>query len=357
MSLQRNMSTSALSRFAKLGLRTVLGSALTVGVMAAPALADKTKLEVYTAIIADDRKMLAEMFNEHYPDIQINWVGDSTGVITARLLAEKDNPQADIVWGLAATSLLYLKEEGMLQEYTPKGIEALDKRFVDRASPPSWVGMDAWVASICVNTIEAEKAGLSMPTSWEDLTKPEYVGHIVMPNPSSSGTGYLDVTSWMQIFGEEAAWEYMDKLHKNIDHYTHSGSKPCKQAASGEATIGISYMARAAKLKNKGAPIELIIPSEGIGWDMEASAIIKGTDNLEGAQALMDFSITKEAMVAYSNNYAVVALPGVAKPVEGFPEGVAEAMIENDFEWAARERKRILAEWSKRYDSKSEPAE
>lgn len=354
MPLNRNKSTSALSRLANLGSRILLGTALTVGAITAPAFAETTKLSVYTAIIAEDRKMLAEMFNAHHPDIQINWVGDSTGVITARLLAEKDNPQADIVWGLAATSLLYLKGEGMLQEYTPAGLDALDKRFYDRSTPPSWIGMDAWVASICVNTIEAEKAGLTMPTSWEDLAKPEYQGHVVMPNPASSGTGYLDVTSWIQIFGEDAAWDYMDRLHKNIDHYTHSGSKPCKQAASGEATIGISYMARAAKLKNKGAPIELIIPSEGIGWDMEASAIIKGTDNLEAAQALMDFAISKEAMVAYSKNYAVVAMPGVAKPVEGFPEGVAEAMIDNDFEFAAKERKRILAEWSKRYDSKSE---
>jgi len=249
---------------------------------------------------------------------------------------------------------LYLKDEGMLQEYTPAGIEALDERFVDRSSSPSWVGMDAWVASICVNTIEAEKAELPMPTSWEDLTDPVYKGHVVMPNPSSSGTGYLDVISWIQIFGEDGGWDFMDRLHQNIDHYTHSGSKPCKQAASGEATIGISYMARAAKLRRIGAPIELIVPSEGIGWDMEASAIMKGTDNLEAAQALMDFLITAEAMEAYSRNYAVVAMPGIAKPVEDFPDGVVEAMIPVDFEFAARERERILGEWNARYDTKSE---
>jgi iron(III) transport system substrate-binding protein len=76
-------------------------------------------------------------FEKAYPDIKINWVRDSTGVMTAKLLAEKDNPQADVVWGLAATSLLMLKGEGMLEPYAPVGVDKLDKRFVDSATPPA----------------------------------------------------------------------------------------------------------------------------------------------------------------------------------------------------------------------------
>ena len=53
--------------------------------------------------------------------------------------------------------------------------------------------------------------------------------------------------------------------------------------------------------------------------------------------------------------YAVVAYPGVAKPVEHFPEGLIEAMIPNDFEFAANNRARILKEWQSRYDGKSDP--
>ena len=72
-----------------------------------------------------------------------------------------------------------------------------------------------------------------MPESWNDLTKPVYQGHVVMPNPNSSGTGFLDVSSWLQLWGEEGGWQFMDALHENIAWYTHSGSKPCKQAAAG----------------------------------------------------------------------------------------------------------------------------
>ena len=57
----------------------------------------------------------------------------------------------------------------------------------------------------------------------------------------------------------------------------------------------------------------------------------------------------------YNTGYAVVAYPGVAKPVEHFPDGLLDAMIENDFEFAANNRAAILKEWQSRYDGKSEP--
>jgi len=330
--------------------RGILG--LAVGLMLAlPASAET--LTVYTAMEADMLKEYATAVKKD-TGISIRWVRDSTGIITAKLLAEKNNPRADIIWGLAATSLMLLKTEGMLDPYAPKGLDKLNSNFRDAANPPSWTGMDAWIASICFNTVEAEKNNLPIPTSWMDLTDPVYKGHLAMPNPNSSGTGFLDVSSWLQIYGELGGWQFMDNLHKNIAWYTHSGSKPCKQAARGEVAIGISYAYRGAKSKAKGAPLELIIPSEGVGWDMEATAVMKGTKKLAAVKKLVDWSVTKKANTIYNKGYAVVAYPGVAKPVKYFPAGILEAMIDNDFEFAAVNRKRILAEWQKRYDGKSE---
>lgn len=314
----------------------------------------QTELTVYTAVEAEDLKKYAARFNEDHPDIKINWVRDSTGVITARLLAEKENPQADVVWGLAGTSLLLLKNEGMLTPYAPEGLEKLSPKFRDRDETPSWVGMDAWMAAVCVNTIEAEKNNLPMPTSWQDLTKPVYRGHVVMPNPNSSGTGFLDVSAWLQLMGQDKAWEFMDGLHQNISRYTHSGSKPCKMAASGETSIGVSFAFRGARLKEKGAPLELVFPEEGLGWEVEATAIVDGTDKLEAAQTLVDWSITRQAMEMYNEGYAIVAMPGVAQPVEHFPANAEALIIDNDFGWAASNREAILTEWARRYDGKSE---
>jgi len=338
-----------------------LGSML-VGILAGAAVlvltggpaAAKTTLSVYTAIEADDLKKYAARFNEDYPDIEIKWTRDSTGVVTAKLLAEKANPQADVIWGLAATSLLVLKPEGMLVPYAPKGLEKLSAQFRDGASPPAWVGMDAWVAAICFNTAEAAKKNLPKPASWKDLTKPVYKGQVVMPHPASSGAGFVDVSSWLQLFGEAEGWKYMDALHENIAVYVHSGSKPCAMAGSGEYPIGVSFEFRAARQKKQGAPLDIVFPSEGSGWDMEATAIVKGTKNLEAAKTLVDWSVSEKAMKLYNEGYAVLAVPGIAKPIEFLPPNMLEHMAKNDFQWAATNRAKILAEWEKRYNTKAE---
>ncbi|WP_028449279.1 MULTISPECIES: putative 2-aminoethylphosphonate ABC transporter substrate-binding protein [Chitinibacter] len=332
---------------------TRLTAALLAALAAAHSFAADT-LTVYTALEADQLKAYQEKFEQEYPNIKLKWVRDSTGIITAKLLAEKANPQADVVMGLAASSLLVLEREGMLQAYAPKGVEKLSKQYVDDSTPPTWVGMDVWGATVCFNTVEAAKLGLKKPESWKDLLKPEFKGKIVMPNPASSGTGYFDVTAWLQMFGEKEGWAYMDKLHDNIAQYTHSGSKPCKQAAAGEFPVGISFEYRAAKLKDGGAPIDLVFPKEGLGWDLEATAIMKGSKNLEAAKKLADWSASKSANELYEKNFAIVAMPGIAKPNAHIPADYEKRLVKQDLRWSAANRDKILAEWTRRYDAKSE---
>jgi iron(III) transport system substrate-binding protein len=113
----------------------------------------------------------------------------------------------------------------------------------------------------------------------------------------------------MQIWDEEKAWAYTDKLHLNIATYTHSGSTPCKQAASGEYTVGASWPFRGAKLKSKEAPIDIIVPEEGIGWEMQAVAVMTGTKNQKDAQTFVDWSISEAAIEIYAGRYSVVAMP------------------------------------------------
>jgi iron(III) transport system substrate-binding protein len=315
----------------------------------------ETTLTVYTALEADQLKAYQAQFETEYPDVKIKWVRDSTGIITAKLLAEKAAPQADVVMGVAASSLLVLDKEGMLQPYAPKGVEKLSQQYVDDAKVPAWVGMNVWGATICFNTVEAAKLGLKKPETWKDLLKPEYAGKITMPNPASSGTGFLDVTAWLKMFGETEGWAYMDKLHANIAQYTHSGSKPCRQAAAGEFPIGIAFEYRAAKLKGSGAPIDLVFPKEGLGWDVEATGVMKGTKNLEAARKLADWSASKSAAELYEKNFAIVAYPGVAKPDPFIPANYEQMLVKQDLRWSAANRDRILAEWTRRYDGKSEP--
>jgi iron(III) transport system substrate-binding protein len=214
--------------------------------------------------------------------------------------------------------------------------------------------MDVWAATVCYNTVEGAKKGIPKPETWKDLTKPIYKGQITMPNPASSGTGYFDVTAWLQLWGEAEGWKFMDALHENIAQYTHSGSKPCRQSGAGEFVVGISFEYRANDVKKKGAPVEVVFPKEGLGWDIEAIAIMKGSKKMDAAKKLVDWVATKEANEAFSKNFAIVAMPGVATKLDHIPADLEKYLVKNDFAFAAKNRDKILTEWQKRYAVKSE---
>jgi iron(III) transport system substrate-binding protein len=309
----------------------------------------RTKLVVHSTLEPDNIAEFKTAFEKDNPDIEIVWSRDSTGVITARILAEGAKQQADAIWGLAVTSVAKLKSLDMLVPYAPANLAALRPSFRDKDNPPAWIGMEAWVASVCFNTVEARKLNIKQPTSWFELLDPVYKGKIVMPNPASSGTGYFHVSAWLQLWGEEKGWAFMDALHKNVAYYEHSGTKPCRQAAAGEFVAGISYELAGATLKSKGAPIEVVLMKEGGGWDMDTAAILKGTKNLDAAKRLMDWAASRKANELYAKFVSQVAIEGIVADKPGYPEGVAKSMIKNDLDWAAANRDRILAEWTKRY--------
>jgi len=336
-------------------IHRLIGLVALLFVTACPYAVFAQELLVYTALEADQLKAYKQAFEKENPGITIKWVRDSTGIVTAKLLAEKANPQADVVMGLAATSLMLLDRENLLMAHAPPGLENIKSFMRDPRPQPTWVGMDVWSSAICFNTIEAKKRNLPQPASWADLTKPEYKGQIAMPNPASSGTGYMLVSAWLQAMGEEAGWKFMDALHQNIASYTHSGSKPCRQAAAGEYAMGISFEYRANKTKKEGAPINIVLPKDGLAWEMEAIGIMKATKKPDAAKKLADWAASRTANKLYAENFAVVAMPGLQPKLEFIDENVEKMLIKNDFNWAAANRERILAAWSKRYDSKTEP--
>ena len=315
------------------------------------------ELLVYSSTDADNLKYYMDNFQKDNPDITVKVVRESTGTMAAKMMAEKDNPQADVLFEMAATVALNMEEQGMFHPYTPKGMDKIDPRYVDKEGEVNWVGNYGWAGCICWNKIEAEKLGLPKPTKWSDLTNPVYKGLISMPNPNSSGTGFLDVSSWIQIMGEEKAWKYMDDLHKNVGVYTHSGSKPCKQAGSGEFPVGISWPGRAIKIIKAGAPMEMIIPEEGIGWEMQVVAIMKGTKNLEDSKRLIDWTLGN-GMKLFGERQSIIADTSKITPDPVLPDFFKEVnakLIDNKFAWAAANKTRIVAEWKKRYDGKTEP--
>jgi len=334
------------------GTHTVLSLVLAALMLAAVPLAGpasaKDVVVVYTAIENEQITDYMKAINKSLPNIELKILRFSTGDISARFMAEKDNMQADVIWGVGATNMLIFKNAGLLEPYAPKGLDRIQPLFKDKANPPSWVGIDIYMSAFCFNTEVAKKHNLPAPTSWADLAKPVYKGQVVMPNPASSGTGYLSVASVLQRMGEAEGWKYLDAIHPNMAEYTKSGSKPCKDAAAGERAIGVSFEYVALEMKKKGAPVVMVLPKEGSGYEMEANALTRKGAKNPAAKQFLDWAITDEAMALYAKYFAAVGVAGFPVP-EGLPKDISKVVYPNDFDWSAKNRDRILTEWQKRY--------
>lgn len=332
---------------------TAVGLAIALALPFCPATgvpaAAAVTLTVYTAVEPELLSRYAKDFTAQNPGVTIAWVRDSAGPIGARLLAEKNSPKADAVFGLALSSLLPLAEHGILEPYAAKGLENLTPGMYDTANPPLWVGINCWGSAICVNTRELAKRGLPEPQSWRDLTNPRYKGLIATGSPVSSSTMYMNVSAWLQSMGKDAAWQYMEDLHKNVKMYTHSGCKPAQMAAMGEVPIGLASAACAQPYITRKAPLKLIIPSEGTGWDLEASALVRGGKNREAAQKLLDFCTSKEvAQVAVEKAY----IPARADAMTEETQKARNAFLPSEPLKAAAMRQAVLDEWRSRFESR-----
>ncbi|WP_292505758.1 extracellular solute-binding protein [Methylobacterium sp.] len=315
----------------------------------------RTEITIYTAIESEQIAWITEGLAKALPEVKPVWVRGSTGAITDRLLGEKERPQADVALGIGASSLMLLEQAGMLAEYKPAGAAELRSFFLDPAPPYTWTGMDAYLGAVCFNTDLGRSLTLMRPVLWRELLAPGFKGRIAMPNPRLSGTGFLLVAGWLQSMGETAAWEFMDALHANVAAYLPTGSDPCYGAGNGTYVAGLSFDMRGAAERAKGAPIEVIVPVDGVGWEQEASAILKTTRHPDLSRRIMDWTASKEANAIYARSFAIVAHPGVANAAPDYPAHAEARMIKVDLQWKTRNRERILQEWTRRYGEKVQP--
>src|SRR5256885_1558924 len=187
---------------ARRGLAPFAPIALVAAFVPADAASKKpVTVTVYTALQAEQLPVYEQAFEAANPNIQIEWVRDTAANITQRLIDEKADPKADVVWGLNASYLMQVDKAGVLDHYRPSSFELVKDDFKDRRTGwPTCVGMDAWSDAICFNAKKAKEKKLPRPEAWKDLLNPVYKGEIVAPNPSSADTGYLAVAGWLQTF-------------------------------------------------------------------------------------------------------------------------------------------------------------
>ena len=310
------------------------------------------EITAYTALEEDDIKVYLDAFHKAKPGIKVNVLRLSTGDLTARILAEKANPRHDVIWGVAVTQMVDPRILEMAEPYNPAGIDKVAPQFKDPQG--RWFATTGYFAGFCVNNEVLKKKSLPMPTSWKDLTNPVYKGQIVMPNAASSGTGYLQVVSILQMMGEEKGWAFLKELDKNVAQYIKSGSRPCKAAATGEYAIGLSFAFSGVKQIMEGYPITLVIPKEGAGYETEVSLLMKTAKNKADSKQFLDWLLTLDAAKLYGERAEMYSVPG-AKPTEavlkaGLPADVSTVLWKMDFADSSKNKDRITAEWKQKIE-------
>ena len=333
----------------KLGLLFICGL-VSVFLFGGTATAKETVV-VYTSLENEEVVEYLKAAKKDLPDLDIQAIRLSTGELGARMLAEKDNPQADLVWGWAVTNMSEFVPKDMLVPYKPKGWEMIPVNFKDPAG--YWTAIDLYAAALIPNTKVLEQKNLPMPKGWNDLLNPVYKGMLIMPNPASSGTGFLQVASLLVLLDpdyktkpveENKAWDFLKELDKNMGQYIKSGSKPAKLTAAGEYAVGCSFAFVYSSLKKKGFPVALVMPEEGAGFELEANALLKDAKHEAAAKKFLDWALSEGAMKEYAKFKLGVAYPGIPGP-EGLPALDTIKLAPMDFPWHSENRTKILEVW------------
>lgn len=315
--------------------------------LAFAATAQAGEITVYSALEEEEIAAYLEAARQDMPDLTVNVLRLSTGDLGARLIAEAGNPQADVIWGFAVTNMLNPAINDQLEAYAPAGIDGLPDAF--KAADGTWFAPVGYMGAFCVNTARLESLGLPMPTSWADLANPAYEGELVMPDPGSSGTGYLQIAAILQGAGEEAGWQLIRDIDPNMAQYTTSGSRPCRMAQAGEYTIGASLSFVAMQGIAQGYPLAMVIPSDYAGFELEANGLIAGSSNADDARRFLDWTLSDSAAAVYSEYKAVITMPGVPRsPLAdqaGLPEDLSAVLFPMDFAASGAARDEIIQTW------------
>ena len=269
-------------------------------VAALPGDTAEDRLVVYTAYEENELKTFWEQFKKDLPDLaaKASYIRGSTGPTIARLEAEKANPQADVVWGVFNDYMTGAASKSLLDPYAAKDSSSIPTRF--KHPENMWQGVTLLTVAFAVNQKKMAELKLPPPHSWSELVDPKYKGHVVMSNPSTSGTAYLLLASHAARLGEDRMWQYYDALDKNLSQVTKSGGAPGRMAASGETPIGVALAYEVEVAKKQGAPIDVIWPSDGVPWTFEANGLVKGAKNPQNAKRFLDWAVSKTAMASYA---------------------------------------------------------
>ena len=336
--------------------KTLLALAVAASAAALPAAAqDAGQINVICSVQAEWCNLMQTVYSRT-TGVKVNMSLKGSGEALAQLIAERANPKTDIWFGGTGDPHLQAAEQDLTLEYKSASLPQQHAWAQQQAAQSKFrtVGIYSGPLGFGYNPELLAKKKLPVPKTWNDLLKPEYKGEIQVANPASSGTAYTMVATLVQLMGEDKAFDYMKKLHKNISQYTRSGTAPIKAVARGETSVSISFVHDGPGEKMQGFPVETITPSDGTGAEIGSMSLIKGARNLEAAKKFYEWSLTPSAqeMGAAAKQFQLPSNKA-AKVDPRVPDFKKIKFIDYDYAkyGSSAERRRLIGKWEKDVNS------
>ena len=336
--------------------KTLLALAVTATAAAMPAAAqDAGQINVICSVQAEWCNLMQTVYSRT-TGVKVNMSLKGSGEALAQLIAERANPKTDLWFGGTGDPHLQAAEQDLTLEYKSASLPQLHTWAQQQAAQSKFrtVGIYSGPLGFGYNPELLAKKKLPVPKTWNDLLKPEYKGEIQVANPASSGTAYTMVATLVQLMGEDKAFDYMKKLHRNISQYTRSGTAPIKAVARGETSVSISFVHDGPGEKMQGFPVETITPSDGTGAEIGSMSLIKGARNLEAAKKFYEWALTASAqeMGAAAKQFQLPSNKS-AKVDPRVPDFKKIKFIDYDYAkyGSSAERRRLIGKWEKEVNS------
>lgn len=294
----------------------------------------------------------AAVVYERLTNVKVSVVNKPTGESFAQLMAEKDRPKVDVWFGGTSDPHFQAAELGLVDEYRSPLLPQLHPWAQDAAKASGYktVGLYSEVLGIAYNTELLAKKKLPAPKCWKDLVNPAYKGELQMANARSSGTSYVAIATFVQVMGEDAAFKFMQEMHKNMNSYSRQGLGPIKAVAKGESAVSISFLHNAAQEAEQKFPVAYVTPCEGTGYSVGAMSIVKGAPHLDEAKKFYDWALSPagQRVAAISRSYQFPSNRNTPDP-EGAPKVKGAKFINYDLAkyGASAERRRLIEKWEK----------
>jgi len=303
-------------------------------------------LNVYSIWPENWARPMFEEF-EKASGIKVNFVRFSSGEALARIIAEKNNPRVDVLFGGPVETFAAGISEGVFESYKPASFAKLPARF--KQADGQWIAIADDPLVFMTNDKFLKENNLKAPASWNDLLNPAYKNMLQMADARTSGTAVTRIFSILEVNGrdETKAFDYMKKLRPQVQLYTKSGGGGTLPVGLGQAGGGIFFIVDALDTKAKGYDVTISFPREGIGTAAEGIALIKGAKNPEAAKKLIDWA-TSPAMQNLFAKYKINFVP--ANPDVTIEPSLAEVLkgakiFPIDADYAGANRKRIVERW------------